>query len=1317
MSSIEQSILDSIEILLNKRVSQLQFDKTVRATIVSVQDQSIGKYKVRYQDSLFYAYADPDSNYNEDDQVYVQIPSSDYNKTKLIVGSVSDLGTKYLQAVTPQGKMTRIGSNVFTNNNSVSFCSYNGKQTNNLLNDQIFVDGTALNTYKSNAKYFLIGMNVRTALPAQQQISGGNYGIIIQANYYSTAYKSKAVQTAEDLITKTYVLDVNNMLGQPYKYTVANRQYSIFAIDGDNLASIKSIQAFCEGFPMTKANQANDIFLSNFQLYFMEELTSDELSNASLKILTPNGSYFTSANDDTKYLAAELKIKGKSVNYDAQKVDFYWFIRDTTITASNSLYYSQYAGEGWRCLNQYSTYNGRTQFIAESYQKHISFSMAPAKINTFKCVAVYDDTTLSATIKILNNVSKNNIAITSSAGTQFYFDTGRTTLTCQVTGVSGNLTYNWGYRTGSEALTEVENHSKAITIQISEATEIITYECTVYNGSTYIGSAEITLTNGVPENEYSLIINNGTQVFKYDEYGISTASPKTSPQNKITIPTLSFDIYNDQGQLVTPTDDREKVKMCDIKWIWPSDDDYTMLKTSATLTNDTIINPTTNSKILRRIIANTATLAFTIDDNFDLTKIDNNIKLQINFQGHHLVTSTNFTFVKDGQQGTNGTQYISRLVPFDDKYERIYFENGSLYGYYRTISQNYNTNTGQTKNIETFKFDKINRKDALRAQLWGNASHVLYDSQSSSNSISPSLTWNMIDVGAAKLHNATVSAQGALTYVGIDNTSTIVESTINTNELSQLAKNYYAAYPIDIVVTNTSTMHMIVTGGFRECMYQNDGTRSRFNKSKPFTLRIFNNGSEIALNNNDITWHVSWYTDKKNIALQGQNKVSIDPPAYYNSETINNYIIATYGNYKIILSIYFYLNRYGLSAMNDWDGTSIKINREGTQYILAPQIGAGQKDSDNAFTGITMGKTFGVNGSSTSSERGLMGFYKGARSIFLDAKTGRAIFGIAGKSQINISPQKYGAAPAGSIYSWNYYDFDSSGRPSRQRNQGMLIDLDEPSIKFGSGNFIVDASGHITAKGGGTIAGWNISDTTLKSGNIILDSGNNEINVNKKFIVHNDGSFEAANGKFSVTKDGVITSTEGTIGGWTITRNTLSGGNTQLNSNGTINCSNLIARNSGNIGGWAIGSNSLSGGGTILNSNGTITCNRLIANVGGTIGGWTIGSGFLKSGDLVLDALKGILSGKLWSFGNDGYNLKAAGNETTMIGGFVVTPDGLATPDGKTLVLQSNAGIGVGDQHVLKPDSLALLGKACHWETITITDASGKSNSYTVLAS
>ncbi|HII08492.1 MAG TPA: hypothetical protein HA355_02765, partial [Methanosphaera sp.] len=72
-------------------------------------------------------------------------------------------------------------------------------------------------------------------------------------------------------------------------------------------------------------------------------------------------------------------------------------------------------------------------------------------------------------------------------------------------------------------------------------------------------------------------------------------------------------------------------------------------------------------------------------------------------------------------------------------------------------------------------------------------------------------------------------------------------------------------------------------------------------------------------------------------------------------------------------------------------------------YILTPQVGAGTKDTNNRFTGVLLGtERVKTQNNETKDNVGLLGYAAGARSIFLDAKTGNAEFGLPDKGQIKI---------------------------------------------------------------------------------------------------------------------------------------------------------------------------------------------------------------------------------------------------------------------------------------------------------------------------
>ena len=97
---IADNILDAVNILVEDKVSGLEFNKTVRAKIAECLDASICKYRVQYQNSYFIAYtSDSDANYSKGSEVYVEILSNDFEKNALILGTVRRLGSNYITCI------------------------------------------------------------------------------------------------------------------------------------------------------------------------------------------------------------------------------------------------------------------------------------------------------------------------------------------------------------------------------------------------------------------------------------------------------------------------------------------------------------------------------------------------------------------------------------------------------------------------------------------------------------------------------------------------------------------------------------------------------------------------------------------------------------------------------------------------------------------------------------------------------------------------------------------------------------------------------------------------------------------------------------------------------------------------------------------------------------------------------------------------------------------------------------------------------------------------------------------------------------------
>lgn len=1167
--SVADQLLDAVDILVDKATSGLQFNKTIRGKISDVIDASIGQYKIQYQNSYFTAYsADSSATYQKGSEVYVEILSSDFEKNALILGTVRRLGSNYISIIEELDKYIEVGAKLTdNNNNAIELCSYESPQN---IPIDLELDPIAVHEAAAAADSLKIGMKVRTNLAGDQRAGGGNYGLKIVAEYYDAALTDD-IKTTEPTILREYIFDINNMVGQPYKYAIPMDQYAIFPIDTENFVRIVSISAFDENFPVVEDGHDADIFLSDIHLQFLKALTEEELQSTSLKITTPLGNYFSLGNTDNKRLHADLRVKGKKVNYDIQPIDFYWFRRNLAVNSYHEKF-SSYGGNGWECLNK----AGGGAFLPASYNYDLNIDLCPARETVLKCVAVFLDNgtsvELSDTIVFKNLTNDINLLIESTSGTSFSFNVGQTTLSLIGYTPTGNTRYSWtesidgGAAVYYNGIQWTKNNYIDVSIDTPAAT-LLTYECAVYEEDELKGTASITLINNHESLGYTLVIKDGQQIFKYDTYGVSPAAQSKAAADRMTIPILSFDIYDRQGQLIN-IEDADKIKYMAMRWIWPTAVDgewseskskrETMLSTSENMDVISIRDIANNRASQVFALVNKPTFSYDILDRYNAVYANtessrNNIRLEVEYQGEYLSATTNFTFTKEGELGTNGTKYVARIEPIG--YEEIFIsrdanDHDQLFGLVKTATgfniQQINTEGG--KNLNSL----------FSAQLWDGNSNVA-TTENINWSIATSTRRSALKSRLTiLLNNVTINENGT-------NMSNIIQATIKHDE-----KQYYATYPIIYTTKVINNKYLWITDGYREVMYESDGTRSRFNPL-PFKPKWLTTAGYSDIENPEFTvWESSWGAPAR-VVQNTIDQFLIDPPSDYIGETVGHYIKLSYNNIDTYLPIELYLNRYGMSAMNDWDGAGIQVNEDGG-YILAPQIGAGRKEDDNSFTGITMGEVFQDQ---NNKEIGMFGYYKGQRSLFLDAETGDAEFGVASEGQIKIRASDGQGTISDGHYHYNHND-ESDPEPGRGLKIKFTSTPKDPSdpndelgpyIKYGSGNFMVDANGHITAQGGGSLAGWQITDnylqspdkhTTLYSDNgtaeALIPNDDSDAYTGRKWSDTRKLRFDI-NNRFKVDEDGAIKSTAGLIGGWKIGQETLMSkdGRMYLNSGNSDN--------------------------------------------------------------------------------------------------------------------------------------------------------------------
>lgn len=407
-------------------------------------------------------------------------------------------------------------------------------------------------------------------------------------------------------------------------------------------------------------------------------------------------------------------------------------------------------------------------------------------------------------------------------------------------------------------------------------------------------------------------------------------------------------------------------------------------------------------------------------------------------------------------------------------------------------------------------------------------------------------------------------------------------------------------------------------------------------------------------------------------------------------------------------------NRYEMSNINGWDGNKLET---GDGYLLAPQIGAGKKNSGNTFTGIVMGVKQVAEKSTTNQKIGLFGYSEGAQSIFLDAEDGSALFGKSGGGQIVIDPAAtIGGKSVGLLYSSTFWkNYNNKGKPSsysssNYNTEGMLIDLTTPQIRYGSGKFTVDSDGNLHAggNGDGDVGGWYITDSTLESANykarrngILLDSGNSQIVFGSSAGKIYSGGHNAFSGNSS---DGFYLDYQGLSIGKKLkidSAGKMEIGTGAYNSSGrhwTIDTtgdesyigykdSAFSSTNLDNVDSYSIGGSSDSvylgtdgirlGRKFAVDSDGNLVAKHLIAKNGGNIGGWTISSHSLSARGITIDANGSINAN--YSEGSAGWKITSGGNAyfySGNIGGWAI---GSTTLKGGNITLNSAGSISGGD--------------------------------------
>lgn len=1053
MANLQDVVLEAVDTIVSNRIEQMATDKTVTATVAGCTNSLTGEYLVSYNGGKLKAYAQEGNTYTQGQSVYVLIPEGDFTKKKNIVGvaqaAEDDNNISFVSSAISNYNL--IGRNCLSDKNKVTpagLRSYKKEDYKVLYKKDedvsgskpkfLSIDTQELENNIKQAEAVLIEASFRTSLPREHKLTKtGEYGItFILAFKDGDATDDKGQALVKKL---SYTIDSNSMTGSPLQYQSYFDQYQIFPVDVENFLYIDQIIFYCKDFvettdPIQSQDRpigwGDDIFIKDVEFYGLRKISAAN-GDYQMHLSMPKGSTLRDLTENSSLsVVSTLRHKNEDLSGDAM---FYWFKEDGQVTAS-SKDYKMYGGAGWSYLeakgNKYS-------FVTTGAENR-------AYENKYMCVCVYkEQMVLKDYFTLYNEAAKRDIEIISSLGVSFSFDRGEPTLTCLLDGKDKNFEagkanghldnffrfvwskvddygqtlsfietvdelkkrYEEGMKQGIgyNNLSALKNQMNALegaswdkntlTYPVKGIDSKATFKCAVYlrdrepskdesveDIEYNIGVATLTLKNATAADptDYYITIENGDQVFQYSESGVSPDDDRY--EDPLEVKPLTCHFFDPAGLEVNKD-------TYDIKWRVPLTDSMITIPKEGMVLNQS------NQKIE---YCTSQIYPMAIAANFDYSAVSNQIEAIVTYQGVTYSQMTDFLFTKVGENGTNGTDIVAKISPtfksLKNKMLALIIDKNNKIAW----------NTGQAMSQQVLQFQLYQRNEKINDD--STVSWSMGYGQSKYMSCNDGIiSWNTADATKRKFMNQIVKAQ-------------------TTYTIGDSSYKYYAFYGIPVIKKySDNDIQIDKTSLLKSITYNADGRNPLYNKNQGVTLigsgiedlfiEWIAEGGEPSktgqtYDENPLSACFKIIIEKntsdgvqKTVRTKGLSQVYILPNDVYDGEYGNNlvhckvYTSADAANpvVELYIPIYMSLNTYGLKSLNDWDGTHLEIN-EDENYILAPQIGAGEKNKNNQFTGVVMGtsKTY----DSDKSQIGLMGFSEGKQSIFLDAKDGSATFGL-----------------------------------------------------------------------------------------------------------------------------------------------------------------------------------------------------------------------------------------------------------------------------------------------------------------------------------
>lgn len=1097
--SVQDNVLGAMDIIASSMVSNLKLDKTVQAVVQEVVNMTTGEYRVEYNGNIVTAFAlNTDDTYSVNEKVFLKIPENDMNNKKFIEGRASSSSLSDLQQTELSNSISKEGPSweliyptLDLNNTEQKYCIQAGasqdeeyysrviwdrdinSSENIELSDEIFL------TYSQNYDKIYVGADFQTTFVDSDLVGQGNYGLIFSFTARQQSEDTENEFTEDQIVS--YRLDINSFTGNPYAYTVFSPQETILDLKSNYLLKLNSIVFFQENFTGKDSVDVPNICVRNIRMQFARV---EDLSNTLyyLKILTPDGTNLMNDNDEVT-LMANFLYKGQNIlSENTCKCD--WYIRDPAVVVGTEEYEKE-TGPGWRHLESNSLFG---QYVVSG--SDVLF------VNKYMCKITYnEDMVMQETVDIRKYNSPYNLMLEQT------MDGKEAVLSIVDLNQSGNtFVGDWYYEYGDGTFTEVLDGQDVSSILINRYLTYATvnFYCQVKLNDQNICILEKTITSSNVDSELA-IEYEGQDVFNYDANGDMPI--ENAEKDQTLYPKLSWkdgfaSTYRIQwqiGGMIFNTTEQQNPPKSMMENVW--------------VDNNGVLHFKIKQKYNQFYTNNTLTLTIITVDNktFEFEK--------------------EIVFVKTGDQGTNGTKYISAVRVVDENLDKIAGFNPLVSDGYLRLRNFIYKDGDLINNSEEYEIVYEWTSDGAKIE---NADEVVVDNtQVTVNTYSEDTVTNTFNIQPPTGNTDTVTI--SLNNINLDSFKDKLiikcKTTVTTKVLSADQKRekviLYYNFPVPII-TSGDTNHEFDVNIPQYIKYDSNGQNAQYLDE---SISISIDGTDYSTGLTSETPSVLYIKD---VTLEDGTKIRqlIPSGTFDYNNNGNAWLSFTGGGITMIYPIMMYLNTYGNEAINGWDGTNIAIynaNEKNAGYILAPQVGAGTKNAEGQFTGVVMGMD------TSQKMEGLYGYQDGVNTFGVKSdgtmylgktiETGRIDFD--GNSGRIWGGGGGGKATGMTIQLTNYVD--DGGDPINDEEERNQV----KAIQIGDDKFYVTYDGHMSSVYG-DIGGWTVNEWGIFSPDANIDENTGEIKTEGDIMLWSKRPGQ------DESNSAIIQATQAKIGGWII---------------------------------------------------------------------------------------------------------------------------------------------------------------------------------------